>query len=151
MRYETCGTKNGYRDHARKYGDEPCEECSEALRSYWREYRSRPEVKERTAIYNRTVRNIRYSSRFKKLKANGFDPKKDHYSANTVLITYGESCHLCGEQIDLSAPRTPGKPGWERSLHIDHVIPLSKGGDDILENVRPSHGKCNIRKNNKWE
>jgi 5-methylcytosine-specific restriction endonuclease McrA len=31
-------------------------------------------------------------------------------------------------------------------LHIDHVYPLSKGGLDTLENVRPSHGKCNIVK-----
>jgi 5-methylcytosine-specific restriction endonuclease McrA len=26
------------------------------------------------------------------------------------------------------------------------VIPLSKGGSDELENVKPSHGYCNIKK-----
>lgn len=147
--YPKCGTKAGHDDHRRKYKDEPCESCMQAMRKYWIEYRSRPEVKKRQAVYNRTVRNIRYSGRFKKLKLQGFNPEKDHYSANTVLLTYGTDCHLCGGAIDLDAPRTPGKPGWEKSLHIDHVMPLSKGGDDTLENVRPSHGKCNIRKNNK--
>lgn len=149
MIYEKCGTKNGHRDHMRKHKDEPCEPCMEAMRQWWRDYRKRPDAKERMAIYNRTVRNIRYSGRFKKLKAQGFNPEKDHYSANTVLLTYGTDCHLCGGAIDLNAPRSPGMPGWEKSLHIDHVIPLSKGGDDVLANVRPSHGKCNIKKHNK--
>jgi len=31
-------------------------------------------------------------------------------------------------------------------LHIDHVMPLSKGGPDTLENVRPAHGSCNVKK-----
>lgn len=135
----------------RKYLDTPCEPCSEAMRQYWKDYRKKPEVKKKNQIYNRTVRNIRYSSRFKTLRKRGFDPEKDFYSANTVLATYGTDCHLCGGAINLDAPRTPGEKGWEKSLHIDHVIPLSKGGDDTLENVRPSHGKCNIRKHNKYE
>jgi 5-methylcytosine-specific restriction endonuclease McrA len=146
-----CGTKAGHDDHRRKYKDESCEPCMEAMRQYWKDYRKRPEKKQRMQEYNRTVRNVRYSGRFKKLKAQGFNPEKDHYSANTVLFTYGTDCHLCNGPIDISAPRTPGKPGWEKSLHIDHVIPLSKGGNDTLDNVRPSHGKCNIRKHNKIE
>jgi len=31
-------------------------------------------------------------------------------------------------------------------LHIDHLVPLAKGGSDTLENVRPAHGICNLRK-----
>jgi 5-methylcytosine-specific restriction endonuclease McrA len=46
----------------------------------------------------------------------------------------------------MSAPRKVGQDGWEHGLHIDHVYPLSKGGLDTLENVRPAHGKCNIVK-----
>jgi 5-methylcytosine-specific restriction endonuclease McrA len=151
MRYLTCGTKNGYREHSRKYGDQPCEDCSEAMRQYWRDYRKLPKTIEKNKKYNRTNRKMRNGTRFKKLLAEGFNPAKDYFSANMVLETYGTDCHLCGGAIDLDAPRTAGKPGWEKSLHIDHVIPLSKGGDDTLENVRPSHGKCNVRKHNKWE
>lgn len=149
-RYPKCGTKNGHRDHMRKYKDEPCEACMEGMRQYWRDFRSKPENKEKAKEYNRTNRKIRNSTRFRKLIAQGFNPAKDYFSANTVIETYGTNCHLCGGEVDLLAPRTPGQPGWERSLHVDHVIPLSKGGDDTLENVRPSHGKCNVRKHNRY-
>ena len=73
---------------------------------------------------------------------NGHSP----YSEKQVLDTYGSICHLCQISIDLSAPRQCGKPGWEKGLHIDHLYPLSRGGSDTLENVRPSHGRCNVIK-----
>ena len=34
-------------------------------------------------------------------------------------------------------------------LTVDHVIPLSKGGSDELENLRPAHWICNNRKSDK--
>lgn len=143
-----CGTKAGHDDHRRKYKDEFCEPCMEAMRQYWRDHKAKPEVKARYNEYNRTRRKIRNGSRFRKYSKD-YDIKRDFFSVNTVLDTYGTDCHLCGEAIDLDAPRLVGQPGWERSLHIDHVIPISKGGDDTLENVRPSHGICNVRKHNK--
>jgi 5-methylcytosine-specific restriction endonuclease McrA len=63
-----------------------------------------------------------------------------------VIRLYGENCHICFEQIDMKAPRKAGVTGWERGLQLDHVIPLSKGGPDTLENVKPSHGICNLKK-----
>lgn len=146
-----CGTKAGHDDHRRKYFDDFCNPCLDAMRTYWVEYRKRPEKKERIRNYNRTNRNIRAGTRFKKLIKQGFDIKRDFFSASTVIFTYGTICHLCNGEVDLDAPRQPGLPGWEMGLHVDHVIPLSKGGDDTLENVRPSHGKCNIRKHNKYD
>jgi 5-methylcytosine-specific restriction endonuclease McrA len=72
--------------------------------------------------------------------------KQEPYTYKQVLETYGKTCHLCNKEIDLKAPRQVGKKGWEQGLHIDHIIPLSKGGDDTLQNVKPSHGQCNIVK-----
>lgn len=80
-----------------------------------------------------------------RLKNNLFEK----YSESQVLNLYGNFCHLCNKKINLNAPRKTGQIGWELSLHIDHVIPISKGGPDILDNVRPSHGICNVRKNDK--
>ena len=73
---------------------------------------------------------------------NGFEP----YKEIQVLEIYGKDCHICLGPIDLSAPRQPGLHGWEIGLHIDHVIPLSKGGPDTIDNVRPAHGSCNVKK-----
>jgi len=34
--------------------------------------------------------------------------------------------------------------------HIDHIIPVSKGGPNNDENVQLLHSKCNLIKNNRW-
>ena len=68
------------------------------------------------------------------------------YLDSDILSKYGSDCYLCGLAIDLLAPRSIGSDGWQNSLHLEHVIPLSKGGNDTIENIRPSHGLCNLRK-----
>jgi len=73
---------------------------------------------------------------------NGFEP----YTKEQVLQMYGTKCHICNIEIDLSAPRLTGKDGWQNGLHIDHLVPISTGGADTLENVRPAHGLCNVKK-----
>jgi 5-methylcytosine-specific restriction endonuclease McrA len=73
---------------------------------------------------------------------NGFEI----YTEGQVLNLYGSDCYLCKEPIDLEISRKPGIEGWQKSLHIDHVMPMSKGGPDTLENVRPSHAECNLIK-----
>lgn len=78
---------------------------------------------------------------------NGHSP----YTEQEVLDLYGTNCNICSLPVDLTAPRKVGIPGWENGLHIDHVLPISKGGPDILSNVRATHGLCNITKNNKEE
>lgn len=50
-------------------------------------------------------------------------------------------CHLCGKKVNMSLsgmhPRGPT---------IDHLVPLSADGDDVLANVALAHRACNIRK-----
>ena len=104
----------------------------EASKEYQREYRKlNPESK-------RSSERRRRANRFN----NGFE----YYKESEVLDLYGTICHICNIDIDLSAPRLAGASGWEVGLHIDHVVPLSKGGSDTLDNVRPAHGSCNVKK-----
>jgi 5-methylcytosine-specific restriction endonuclease McrA len=63
-----------------------------------------------------------------------------------VIDSHGSDCYLCKKAIDLSAPRSIGSKGWESSFHIEHAIPLFKGGNDTIKNVRPAHAICNLRK-----
>jgi hypothetical protein len=80
-------------------------------------------------------------------KARLRNAKTSKYTEKQVLELYGAICHLCDLPIDLEAPRWTALKGWQNGLHIDHVVPISKNGDDTIENVRPSHGFCNLRKN----
>lgn len=91
---------------------------------------------------NREIKR-QVSHRRRVRKQNGIS---EFYTEIQVLELYGTDCHICNEPIDLNAPRTIKKEGWKLGLHIDHLIPISKGGNDTLENVRPSHGICNVKK-----
>jgi hypothetical protein len=68
------------------------------------------------------------------------------YTELDVLATYGTDCYLCNKPIDLTAPRWTKYAGWEQGLHIEHVVDVALGGPNVLENVRPSHGLCNLQK-----
>jgi 5-methylcytosine-specific restriction endonuclease McrA len=141
--YYLCGTTSGYNRHYRR-NENSCEPCHTALLIEWRERRKNPEPinSKRKAWRDRTP-NARRDRMHRAKAAGGI---LGYCSDLQVLELYGTKCHICEKEIDLNASRQVGKPGWENGLHIDHVIPLSKGGNDTIENVRPSHGQCNIVK-----
>ena len=89
---------------------------------------------ERSGVYCRTRRARRRAA------------PSEPYTAQDILDRWGTNCHNCNQPIDLSAPRRSGLSGWEQGLHLDHVIPLALGGSDLMINVKPSHGLCNLRK-----
>lgn len=110
---------------------------SEAMKSYQKRYRQ--EHPGYVQMFNRRNRAMRRAV------------PHELYSTELILSLFGTDCHICLEPIDLEAPRTPGASGWERALHLDHVIPISRGGTDLIENIRPAHGLCNLRKKNTIE
>lgn len=64
--------------------------------------------------------------------------------APLVVQTYGAVCYLCGGGIDLAAPRRS-----PMGLSLDHVRPRSLGGSDEIDNLRPVHFRCNLKKGNR--
>lgn len=50
-----------------------------------------------------------------------------------VYQMHGGMCGICKKFID-------------GNFHVDHVIPLSKGGMHGYVNVQPAHPECNLRK-----
>ena len=105
-----------------------------ALANKRRYHKENPEVAQRASNRRRATLNNVIS---------------EDYTQQQVLEIYGDDCHICNEPIDLNAQRGVGMVGWAKALHIDHLIPISLGGNDTLENVRPAHGFCNISKGNK--
>lgn len=53
-------------------------------------------------------------------------------------------CHLCNQIVDMDIKRTD-----KMGATIDHIVPLSKGGLDNMENVALAHWICNIKKGNR--
>lgn len=48
-------------------------------------------------------------------------------------------CALCGDPIDEITA----------DVHVDHILPVSKGGGNEVENLQATHGPCNTRKGNR--
>lgn len=61
-----------------------------------------------------------------------------------ILEAYGSICYLCNNNIDMNLARTS-----RNGATVDHVIPLSRGGTDELENLRLAHWSCNLKKSDK--
>lgn len=125
--------KNGYRHSCKECNRTQAKEWASKNREKTKQYKTKWRLKNPNKMYL-----ARKASRFK----NGFEK----YLESDVLDQYGVNCHICSLPIDLNAARLPGAPGWEYGLHIDHVIPIMRGGADVLQNVRPSHGLCNLKK-----
>lgn len=51
-----------------------------------------------------------------------------------VIMRDGPVCQLCGGDVDLN------------DVHLDHIMPFSKGGKTVTSNLQVTHSVCNIRK-----
>lgn len=56
----------------------------------------------------------------------------------------GDRCGICGIQTDYTI-----KPSHDAYPTVDHILPISHGGQHEWQNVRIACRKCNIRRNNK--
>lgn len=108
-----------------------------------REYKAANPEKRRAYLKENPGYTIRHNNRRRARRlGNGCEP----YTIQQVLDLWGAICHICEEEIDLSLPRQVGKKGWQRGFHLEHLVPLSRGGSDTLANVKPSHALCNMEK-----
>jgi 5-methylcytosine-specific restriction endonuclease McrA len=53
-----------------------------------------------------------------------------------VRLRAGDKCQMCG--VSAEAPGV--------IMHIDHIVPLAKGGKNELDNLQLLCGKCNLKK-----
>lgn len=72
------------------------------------------------------------------LKHDGIkDMKCRQFIKNQLINSKGAVCGICGKPIENMKDCT-----------IDHIIPISKGGQTTLENCQLAHFKCNQDKGN---
>ena len=67
--------------------------------------------------------------------------QRESYTTAEVAARDDHLCGLCGGRVDM-ALRFPNR----MSASVDHILPLSLGGNDMLANVQLAHLGCNLRK-----
>lgn len=77
----------------------------------------------------------------RKRRARLHEAESERYTAIEIAERDGWRCGICGRRIGKSY-RHP----HPRSLSIDHIVPISKGGDDVKSNVQAAHLRCNLSK-----
>lgn len=100
--------------------EEPQKEVPQKISAIVPTKNTKPDKKQ--VIVKRTNRIANLRQRFRVMKRDGF------------------KCVLCG-----SSPAT--QVGCE--LHIDHIVPWSKGGETVEENLRTLCSSCNLGRSNK--
>lgn len=87
---------------------------------------------------------------YNSLKAIGFETTTARYFAKNQRSLMTPALRLKIKERDNYTCRMCGKrmPD-EVGLHIDHIVPISKGGKTVESNLQVLCDKCNLRKNNK--
>lgn len=84
--------------------------------------------------------NRKFGNRYRRMKkkANG---KVQKISSSKVFDRDGWQCGICGKQVDpdLEFPHP-------KSVSLDHIVPLAKGGTHTWGNVQCAHLECNRTK-----
>lgn len=65
----------------------------------------------------------------------------DHRRLAKQVLAEATSCHLCGQPGHKDDPADP--------LEADHLVPRSKGGQNVLSNYAAAHASCNRSRGNR--
>lgn len=90
----------------------------------WQAYNK--DLKESNRKKNKEARKLRKIERRREFREELTAEMKTE-----VFRRYGKDCYLCGK----SGANT-----------VDHVIPIVKGGTNLIGNLRPAHKRCNKEK-----
>lgn len=101
-------------------------------RNYQREYGRR------YVLENADKVRLQHANRYASKRSNGGGALKiSDYDWSRMLAIYDHRCAYCGSD------------GYGETLHMDHVVPLARGGRHAIGNVVPACPSCNYSKNDR--
>lgn len=156
-------SENFYKDKAGSKGLGPyCKNCSYLRSKKWRENNkeryynhskswraAHPEQKKITdALWREKNKDKIKKSQSKYAKANPEKIQEKYHRRRYKKITNGEYVVL-NKFIKKLYASCCVACGSKSNIHMDHVIPISRGGRHSEGNLQPLCAKCNLSKNNK--
>lgn len=124
-----------------RYNAAHVEERRESQRAYYAA--NRDKFREYQTKYRATKPEARRSSERRRRAAKRGGPT-ERFTLPEIFERDGWVCGICSEPID----RTLKFPD-PMSVHLDHIVPISRGGSHTRDNVQATHGVCNMRKGNR--
>lgn len=115
-----CGSEVTQRGRKRKYCSKDC-----AIKAQEKVYR-------RNSLTRRALRVTNG-------KAERINPKE-------IFERDGWRCQLCGKKVSKKLYKTKGTKRYANAPSLDHIIPLSKGGEHTRANVQCACYQCNCEK-----
>jgi 5-methylcytosine-specific restriction endonuclease McrA len=89
--------------------------------------------REKNRLYSLTHREQRNATQAKR-RAAKLGAVHEPYDRIAIYHRDKGVCHICGEHV------------WHQYFHIDHIVPLARGGSDTPNNVALAHPACNHAK-----
>ena len=121
-----------------KYRSGTCRECVRLSETAWR--------KDNADYFRRWRRDNpdKVAAGVHKRRATREGRAYERVSRAKVFERDDFTCQLCGDRLEMDAPR------WHpKSPTIDHIVPLSTGGDHLYSNIQAACFRCNTSKGNR--
>jgi len=85
----------------------------------------------------KTIGNTRITTRIRNRATRNVGQKRKIADELKKVITKNPNCPYCGVKLNYNLPG---------SVHLDHIYPVSKGGDSVESNLVYVCSECNIKK-----
>lgn len=129
--------KQGY---DKKYHSTHREANNQRSRDYYAKHPEESKLRQKAYnIVNKDKLMPMWTKHYHARRARLAGAESEPYTKDLIYNRDGGVCHICSRKIDLTV-----KWPHSKSFSFDHVTPLSRGGSDLISNIKSSHLKCNI-------
>jgi 5-methylcytosine-specific restriction endonuclease McrA len=79
-------------------------------------------------------RKHKHARSYSRIVGRRTDTTLHRFAREDIIARDKSTCYLCGKVCE------------KHEIHLDHVIPLSRGGEHTIDNIKVACATCNLRK-----